>query len=38
VKLRKRGFGLKEIARGTGFSRNMLREYLRSPSLPRYGP
>jgi transposase len=38
VKLRERGFGVKEIGRRTGFSRNTVRKYLRNPSVPCYGP
>ena len=38
VRLRELGRGVKEIARRTGFSRNTVRKYLRSPSVPRYGP
>ena len=33
-----RGLSIKEIARRTGRSRNMVRGALRSPEPPRYGP
>ena len=38
LRLHEAGVGVKEIARRTGFSRNTVRNYLRNPRLPRYGP
>ena len=38
MRLRDEGVSVKEIARRTGFSRNTVRKYLRSPEVPSYGP